>query len=133
MTKMSVIRLTLLFLMLIILGVWVAVILSNSNPEEITQKAQLLEAIYKKGNYIEAGLWGIFAIGFTQAAIKNTGKIRTQRIIAAVTFLLFGLSDIVEVQTGAWWHPWWLFLWKSLCVISMVILLTLHLRKTRLS
>ncbi|MGB3535138.1 MAG: hypothetical protein WBA13_16695 [Microcoleaceae cyanobacterium] len=101
MNKMSLIRLTILFLLLIILGIWAGLILSNSNPEEITQKAKLLEAIYKKRNYIEAGILGIFTIGFTQAAIKNTGKIRIQRIIAAVTFLLFGLSDIVEVITGA--------------------------------
>jgi hypothetical protein len=130
MTKNSVIRLTILFLILITLGIWAGIILSNSNPEEITEKAKLLEAIYQKGNYIEAGIWGIFAMGFTQAAIKNTGKIRIHRIIAAVTFLLFGLSDIVEVQTGAWWQPGWLFLWKSLCVISMISLLILYTRET---
>ncbi len=133
MTKMSVIRLTLLFLMLIILGIWAAVILLNSNPEEIANKAKILEAIYRKGNYIEAGIWGIFAIGFCRVALKNTGKVRIQRMIAAVTFFLFGLSDIVEVQTGAWWHPWWLFLWKSVCVISMVILLIVYWRETHLS
>jgi len=123
-------RLILLFLLLIILAIWIAVILSNSGPESLADKAAILESIYRTGNYIEAGIWGVFASFFTQAAFKNTGQIRIQRLIAAVTFLLFGLSDIVEVQTGAWWHPWWLFLWKSLCVISMVSLLILYWRET---
>ena len=129
MNKTSLIRLTILFLLLIILGVWAGLILSNSNPEELREKAEILEAIYKNGNYIEAVIWGIFAIGFTQTAIKKTGKIRIHRMIAAVTFFLFGLSDIIEVQTGAWWQPWWLFIWKSLCVASMIILLISYTRE----
>lgn len=133
MKKISLIRLTILFLLLIILAIWIAVILSNPDSESIAQKAEILEAIYRKGNYIEAGIWGIFAVGFGRVALKQSGKIRIQRIIAAVTFFLFGLSDIVKVQTGAWWHPWWLFLWKSLCVVSMIRLLILYRRETHLT
>jgi hypothetical protein len=32
----------------------------------------------------------------------------------------FGLSDLVESQTGAWWTPWWLFAWKALCVLGLL-------------
>ncbi len=112
------------------LGIWAALILSNSDPEQVANKAKILEAIYRNGNYIEAGIWGIFAVGFGRVALKNYGRVRTQRLIAAVIFFLFGLSDIVEIQTGAWWHPWWLLIWKSLCVVSMVGLLIVYWLET---
>ena len=127
-TKGAVIRLTILFILLVIFGVWGWQIASLDSPEKAVAIAPVLEAIYKQGNYIEAGIWGVFAVGFCIAAFKETGKRRSHRLIAAITFLLFGLSDIVEVQTGAWWHPWWLFLWKGSCVFSMVRLLVVYLK-----
>jgi hypothetical protein len=127
-TKGAVIRLTILFVVLLIFGVWGWQIARLDSPEKAVAIAPLLEAIYKQGNYIEAGIWGVFAVGFGIAAFKETAKRRSHRLIAAITFLLFGLSDIVEVQTGAWWHPWWLFLWKIGCGISMVGLLVVYLK-----
>jgi hypothetical protein len=29
-------------------------------------------------------------------------------------------SDLVEARTGAWWKPWWLFVWKAACVLLML-------------
>ncbi|NET27350.1 hypothetical protein [Okeania sp. SIO1I7] len=120
MNKNVIIRLFILLVFLagIFIGLWL--ILQNSSPSE---QAKILEKVYKKGNYIEAVIWLIFSGAFAVSAIKNSGIIRLHRIVATFTFLLFGLSDIVEVQTGAWWHPWWLFVWKSLCVLSMFCLL----------
>ncbi len=111
-----------------IFGVWGWQIARLDSPEKAVAIAPILEAIYQQGNYIEAGIWGVFAVGFGMAAFKETAKRRSHRLIAAITFLLFGLSDIVEVQTGAWWHPWWLFLWKSSCVFSMIGLLVVYLK-----
>ena len=125
MNKNVIIRLCILLIFLggIFIGLWL--ILQNSDP---LQQAEILETVYRKGNYIEAGIWFIFAGAFAISAIKNRELVRLHRIVATFTFLLFGLSDIVEVQTGAWWHPWWLFVWKSLCVLSMFCLLISHLK-----
>jgi hypothetical protein len=35
-------------------------------------------------------------------------------------FVVFGVSDVIEAQTGAWWHPWWLFAMKALCVLGFL-------------
>jgi hypothetical protein len=70
----------------------------------------------------------LFAIGFAVKAGKTSGRTRINRLITTLIFLLFGGSDIVEVQTGAWWSPWWLFVWKASCVLSMAILLWVYLR-----
>ncbi|MGB7440769.1 MAG: hypothetical protein WA919_06845 [Coleofasciculaceae cyanobacterium] len=126
MRKAVIIRLSLLFLILAGLGFWIRQLISASSVEQLSEQANILEAIYIRGNYLEAVIWIIFAVGFAVAGFSQPGLIRRQRVLAAVTFLLFGLSDIVEVQTGAWWHPWWLFLWKSSCVISMVVLLGIY-------
>ncbi len=125
MHKNVIIRLCILLIFLggIFIGLWL--ILQNSDP---LQQAEILETVYRKGNYLEAGIWFIFAGAFAISAMKNRDLVRLHRIVATLTFLLFGLSDIVEVQTGSWWHPWWLFVWKSSCVLSMFCLLIFHLK-----
>ncbi|HLO51896.1 MAG TPA: hypothetical protein VK211_26030 [Kamptonema sp.] len=124
------VRLSLLLILLAGFGIWGWNTISDpGSPAAAQTQAKLLQAIYEYGNYIEAMTWGLFAVGFAVSAAKKTGKVRRHRLIATLTFFLFGLSDIVEVQTGAWWHPWWLFLWKSLCVASMVGLLVVYRRE----
>jgi hypothetical protein len=122
-TKNAAIRLLILFVILGISGAYSWHLMSNPvSLEQADAQARLLEEMYVKGNYIEAVIWSCFAIGFAMTAAKSLGQIRIHRLIATLTFLLFGLSDIVEVQTGAWWRPWWLFCWKASCVLSMVML-----------
>jgi hypothetical protein len=49
---------------------------------------------------------------------------------AALLLIAFGLSDVVETQTGAWWRPWWLLAWKTACVLGLlVIVLTAWLNR----
>jgi hypothetical protein len=85
--------------------------------------------VFAVGNYIEAVLWCVIALGFGVQAIRKSGAIRTRCAQAAILFLLFGLSDVVEVQTGAWWRPWWLLLWKGGCVIGLGLLLIDRVRR----
>lgn len=87
--------------------------------------------MFAPGNYIEAALWCLIALGFGGYAVRRGGVIRKRCGQAAVLFFLFGLSDVVEVQTGAWWQPWWLLLWKAGCVIGLGLLLIDHVRRRR--
>jgi hypothetical protein len=43
---------------------------------------------------------------------------------------VFGISDLIESETGAWWEPWWLFVMKSLCVLGFLLAWRAHCRKT---
>jgi len=70
---------------------------------------------FQISNYIEGGLWISIGVGFAIAAVRRkgiayTGSGRRQRRIAALHFILFGISDVVEAQTGAWYRPIWLLL-----------------------
>lgn len=68
------------------------------------------------------------ALGFALGAVRHTGPARARCVLAAVTFAAFGLSDVVEVQTGAWYRPWWLFAWKAACVAVFAGLLAERFR-----
>ena len=76
--------------------------------------------LFRTINYIEAGLWIVLGVGFAVRATRSaSGAARQSGRIAAITLLAFGASDLVETRTGAWWHPWWLLVWKGLCVIVL--------------
>lgn len=79
-------------------------------------------------NYVEAAVWGLIACAFAVAAVRRPA-VRARCALAAVTFALFGLSDVVEVRTGAWWRPWWLLAWNGACVAVLGVLLIDHLRR----
>ncbi|WP_190567125.1 hypothetical protein [Desertifilum sp. FACHB-1129] len=123
-TKAAKVRLTVFLLLLIAFGVWSGFVFSEPmTPEQATDRSKFLETVYSQGNYIEAGIWGIFSLGFAIRFFRRPPAEKQHAFVAAITFLLFGISDIVEVHTGGWWRPWWLLLWKSACILSMIILL----------
>jgi hypothetical protein len=128
-TKGAAIRLTIIFILLSLGGAYSwQIMLNPASLEQAESQARLLEQIYVNGNYIEAFLWFCFAIGFAVNAGKTSGITIINRLITTIIFLFFGGSDIVEVQTGAWWSPWWLFVWKASGVLSMAILFMVYLR-----
>ena len=87
--------------------------------------------VFVHGNQSEAALWILVAAAFAWYAWGQTGVGRQRCWFAAATFLLFGISDLVEIRTGAWWRPWWLFVWKAACVVAMVWLLVDDMRRKR--
>jgi predicted membrane chloride channel (bestrophin family) len=43
--------------------------------------------------------------------------LKTPFLVFSLTLLVFGISDIIETQTGAWYKPLGLFLLKAVCVM----------------
>ena len=86
---------------------------------------------FQISNYIEAGLWSCIGLGFLIAAFRQTGIARRQCAIAALTFVLFGISDLVESTTGAWYRPIWLLIWKGLCLLVFAWLLMKYLKERK--
>ena len=77
--------------------------------------AQLsLHAVF---NYAEAGLWFTIAL---MLAVRLRMK-RPWRWLLPRAFACFGASDLIEVQTGAWWDPWWLLVMKAACVLVFLL------------
>ena len=81
-------------------------------------------------NVLEAFLWTAIAVILLVIAARHR-SVRIRAIPASVVFLLFAGSDVMELQTGAWWRPWWLFAWKAACVVTFVALTLSHYRCVR--
>ena len=79
-------------------------------------------------NYIECGLWSTIGVCFIVAWFRYR---MLDAAIAAVTFLLFGLSDYIEAHTGAWWQPWPLLALKAGCIAVFLVLLIRYGRTRR--
>ena len=58
-------------------------------------------------NSVEAIWWmlvGVFVFVKAQSAVPSRRRLG---VASAVWFVLFGVSDVAEVLTGAWWRPLW--------------------------
>ena len=69
-------------------------------------------------NQFEAALW--FAISAVLLWSWLKAKPRPFHWSLIVAFAVFGVSDVIESHTGAWWDPWWLFVMKAACVLVFV-------------
>ena len=79
-----------------------------------------VDPLFVLSNQIEAALWTLIAVGMAVATLRRSST-RRECAIGAVAFALFGVSDLVETTTGAWWRPWWLFAWKGACVLGVIL------------
>jgi hypothetical protein len=66
-------------------------------------------------NFLEGILWVFIGVILACYAIRKTDFRRIQ-IGASVSFVLFGISDFIEIRTGAWYTPWTLLAFKAACV-----------------
>jgi hypothetical protein len=71
------------------------------------------------GNYLEGAFWTTVGVILFLCGRKAKPDFKRLSIWASVLFVLFGISDFVEAQTGAWWRPWWLLIWKGLCIAGL--------------
>lgn len=78
-------------------------------------------------NQAEAGLW--FVIALVLAMRLQMGL--PWRWLLPAAFAMFGVSDLIEVQTGSWWEPWWLLVMKAACVLVFVLAWRAHRRQRR--
>ncbi|MBS0204696.1 MAG: hypothetical protein JSS49_17465 [Planctomycetes bacterium] len=79
-------------------------------------------------NALELVWWPI--VGLAIAWRSRTADLRWQRLgyISAGLLVWFGLSDGVELYTKAWWNPWWLLVWKGLCITGLVASVVIRFR-----
>ncbi len=89
------------------------------------------DPFFRWANYGEAALWIVLGLVCAGFAYARRGPLRRCAGWAAIGLVLFGGSDIVEVQTGAWWRPWWLLVWKAGCIGLLLWTLWGYLRVRR--
>ncbi|MCE5186101.1 MAG: hypothetical protein LLF76_08270 [Planctomycetaceae bacterium] len=87
----------------------------------------MIETIF---NLVE-GLWWI-GLGIFILTFRNRAS-RKHMITLALVLICFGLSDFIEIWSGAWWQPLWLLAVKAMCLIAAPIILILMRRQSRRS
>ena len=86
--------------------------------------------LFRAANLAEAILWFTIAAICAIATIWNKG-IRVDLIFAVLYFTAFGISDLVERNTGTWYSPWWLLAWKITCVAGFLTLLLRYIQRRK--
>jgi hypothetical protein len=71
-------------------------------------------------NGFEAALWAVLAVVVAIRYRRSVAALRRISAIASGLLLLFAVSDVIEMQTGAWWRPWPLVLLKGICLIGLI-------------
>lgn len=71
-------------------------------------------------NLIEAGLWFVISTMLMIKTLWAAGRLRRVLFTLGGAFLTFGISDLIESRTGAWWRPWPLLVMKVACVITFI-------------
>ncbi|MDB5344106.1 MAG: hypothetical protein JWP89_2483 [Schlesneria sp.] len=82
-------------------------------------------------NVIELVWWPALGIYVARRTVGTVRPWRQLGVIAAVTLVVFGLSDAVELYTKAWWRPWWLLVWKAACINILVGCVIVRVRLLR--
>ncbi len=86
-------------------------------------------------NYLEAGLWVLMALVVSFKAIFDKDMAEYKSVLFFLSFwlVLFGISDVIEARTGAWWEPLGLLAFKAVCVTGLAYCFVCyyHLWKTK--
>jgi hypothetical protein len=88
------------------------------------------ETVFCVFNLAEGVLWIGIGLGFAVALWRSRAE-SGLKTAARLLFVAFGISDFVEIHTGGWYKPWWLFAWKAACVCGLLVVLVLRHRRQR--
>lgn len=86
---------------------------------------------YQGFNFFEGILWIVLAVVIYYAPVFHLKGKKDQRWLLAVTLILFGISDFIEMNTGAWWRPYWLLIWKAICLGGIGIIMMNYYKNIR--
>ena len=91
-----------------------------------------VENVFYVFNLCEGLLWIGMAIGFLVVLARKRQNVDLM-LATSLLFLVFGISDFVEIETGGWYKPWWLLLWKASCLVGFASVYTLFRKRRRAS
>ncbi len=84
-------------------------------------------------NLFEAILWFLMALFLSGWALSGKAAIGQKKVVLLLSgiLVLFGISDLIEMRTGAWWQPVSLLVLKAVCVLGIVFCLIWLSRRSR--
>jgi hypothetical protein len=91
-----------------------------------------VECVFVVFNLCEGLLWCGIAVGFVVVLTRKRQNVDLM-LAAMFLFMVFGISDFVEITTGGWYKPWWLLLWKASCLAGFAAVYVLFRRRRQSS
>ena len=77
----------------------------------------MVERVFNGG---EAFLWLAYAVIVAVRFHRAPQRLRRTARAMAMIFILFAVSDVIEMRTGAWWRPLGLLLLKAACLAGLL-------------
>jgi hypothetical protein len=71
-------------------------------------------------NWCEAGFWASLGVFVALRSGRFDPRLRRTLRTGACLLALFGLSDVIEAFTGAWWRPPGLLVLKATCLAGLL-------------
>ena len=72
-------------------------------------------------NFLESIIW--FYVSFfvyKQSKLDKYIDIKSLQQRMSLFFIIFAITDLIEISTGAWYSPWWLCLIKVACALFLI-------------
>ncbi|MEA1925635.1 MAG: hypothetical protein U9M90_00110 [Patescibacteria group bacterium] len=88
----------------------------------------LLDLNFKTFNFIEGIYWlflGIFVLTLLKIIPRKYKKLA---LFTSLILVLFGITDFIEINTGAYWMPWWLLIWNIFCISGLILSLVWYIK-----
>ena len=70
-------------------------------------------------NVFEGCFWIVMGVGLYIYNHRKRVVVFKHNFGLGFILVMFGISDFIEVTTGAWYRPWWLFVMKAICVVGL--------------
>ncbi len=71
-------------------------------------------------NRVECAIWIVAGAWVLRRTWRQASPRRAAGALATAAFAAFAVSDVAEIQTGAWYRPWWLLAWKAACIACLI-------------
>lgn len=88
----------------------------------------LFELDFKTFNFIEGIYWvalGIFVLTLSKIIFQKYKKLA---LFTSLILILFSITDFIEIETGAYWTPWWLLVWNIICILGLTLSLAWYIK-----
>jgi hypothetical protein len=82
-------------------------------------------------NGLEALLWSALAVVIAVRFRKSDAGLRRLSWMTAALLVAFAVSDVIEMQTGAWWRPVGLLVLKGVCLAGLTFCFVAMIRRVR--
>jgi len=87
----------------------------------LTAGLLLFDLDFKTFNFVEGINWLILGIFFLTLSKIIPQKYKKLALFTSLILILFGITDFIEIRTGAYWIPWWLLVWNIFCVSGIIL------------